>query len=52
MRFSDANEFRILNLDYDQKDESEDESGFEPPGGENPDRNITSVATAATGKSK
>jgi len=43
MNFADENEFRILNLDYDYMDR-----GPEPPNGENTDRNVTSVATAAT----
>jgi hypothetical protein len=39
----DENEFRILNLDYDQKDR-----GSEPPDGESTARNITSAAAAAS----
>jgi len=47
--FSEANRERILNLDYDHKD-GDGEKSFEPPDGENPVRNLTTVATAATGE--
>jgi len=47
--FSEANRERILNLNYDHRD-GDGEKSFEPPDGENPVRNLTTVATAATGE--